>query len=199
MAGASEPVRAKTAGQGTSAGSELSPTASARATLDMPPRAIMMIRAYRMRGHLAANLDPLGLADAQGRTSELDPATYGFTEADFDRPIFLDYVLGLETSTMREILRDPAPHLLRQHRRAVHAHLRSRREGLDAGAHRGPRQGDHLHPRGKRAILKKLIEAEGFERFCRQVPRHQALRPRRRRGRWSRRWSRSSSAAARSA
>src|ERR1700692_3874558 len=67
-------------------------------------RAIMMIRAYRMRGHLKANLDPLGLAVTAGDASELDPASYGFADADFDRPIFLDYVLGLETATLREIL-----------------------------------------------------------------------------------------------
>src|ERR1700760_446624 len=64
-------------------------------------RAIMMIRAYRMRGHLAANLDPLGLAEKQDAT-ELDPASYGFAESDYDRPIFLDYVLGLETSPIAE-------------------------------------------------------------------------------------------------
>ena len=51
---------------------------------------------------------------------------------------------------------------------------------------------------GKVAILKKLIETEGFERFLHKpLPRHQALRPGRRREPWSRRWSRSSSAAAR--
>ena len=64
------------------------------ATLDSL-RAIMMIRAYRMRGHLAANLDPLGLAERED-ASELDPASYGFAESDYDRPIFLDFVLGLE-------------------------------------------------------------------------------------------------------
>ncbi|HMO42988.1 MAG TPA: 2-oxoglutarate dehydrogenase E1 component, partial [Phenylobacterium sp.] len=73
------------------------------ATLDSL-RAIMMIRAYRMRGHLRANLDPLGIAIVPGDASELDPASYGFSEADYDRPIFLDYVLGLETATLREIL-----------------------------------------------------------------------------------------------
>ncbi|MEO8927460.1 MAG: 2-oxoglutarate dehydrogenase E1 component, partial [Caulobacteraceae bacterium] len=67
-------------------------------------RAIMMIRAYRMRGHLKANLDPLGLAVTAGDASELDPASYGFAEADFDRPIFLDFVLGMESATLREIL-----------------------------------------------------------------------------------------------
>src|SRR5205085_5097297 len=73
------------------------------ATLDSL-RAIMMIRAFRMRGHLQANLDPLGIATTPGDASELDPATYGFSEADFDRPIFLDFVLGLETASIREIL-----------------------------------------------------------------------------------------------
>ncbi len=66
-------------------------------------RALMMIRAYRVRGHLIANLDPLGL-DGEKHHPELDPATYGFTEADYDREIFVDGVLGLETATLREML-----------------------------------------------------------------------------------------------
>src|SRR6185369_4742567 len=82
---------------------EVSGDAVRAATLDSL-RAIMMIRAYRMRGHLKANLDPLGIATTPGDASELDPATYGFSEADFDRQIFLDFVLGLETATIREIL-----------------------------------------------------------------------------------------------
>src|SRR6185312_15972614 len=64
------------------------------ATLDSL-RAIMMIRAYRMRGHLKANLDPLAIHTTPGDASELDPATYGFSEADYERSIFLDFVLGL--------------------------------------------------------------------------------------------------------
>src|SRR4029434_4815632 len=71
-----------------------SPDEVRAATLDSL-RAIMMIRAYRMRGHLKANLDPLGIATTPGDASELDPATYGFAEPDFDRSIFLDFVLGL--------------------------------------------------------------------------------------------------------
>ena len=66
-------------------------------------RALMLIRAYRVRGHLEADLDPLGLAKAE-RHPELDPASYGFSESDMDRPIFLHGVLGLETATMREIM-----------------------------------------------------------------------------------------------
>ncbi len=67
-------------------------------------RAIMMIRAYRMRGHLHANLDPLGLAEAKEDYNELSPEAYGFTEADYDRPIFIDNVLGLERATIRQML-----------------------------------------------------------------------------------------------
>ena len=66
-------------------------------------RALMLIRSYRVRGHLEAQLDPLGLTAPKAHP-ELDPKTYGFTEADMDRPIFLDFVLGKETATLREIM-----------------------------------------------------------------------------------------------
>ena len=66
-------------------------------------RALMIIRAYRIRGHLIADLDPLGMRDETPHP-ELDPKSYGFTEADMDRPIFIDQVLGLEMATMNEIL-----------------------------------------------------------------------------------------------
>jgi 2-oxoglutarate dehydrogenase E1 component len=134
------------------------------ATLDSL-RAIMMIRAYRMRGHLKANLDPLGIHFTPGDASELDPATYGFAEADYDRPIFLDYVLGLEEATIREILEI----LRRTYCGSVgvqymhisdpkeKAWLQERIEGRDKEI--------VFTKEGKVAILKKLIEAEGFERF----------------------------------
>ncbi len=73
-----------------------------RATLDSI-RALMIIRAYRMRGHLAADLDPLRLRKPEPQP-ELDPASYGFGEGDLDRPVFIDNVLGLESATMRQIL-----------------------------------------------------------------------------------------------
>jgi len=134
------------------------------ATLDSL-RAIMMIRAYRMRGHLRANLDPLGVAVPEGDASELDPATYGFTEADFDRPIFLDYVLGLETGSIREILAilkrtycgDIGVQYMHISDPAQKAWLQERIEGRDKEI--------QFTKEGKVAILKKLIEAEGFERF----------------------------------
>ena len=66
-------------------------------------RAIMMIRAYRIRGHLIADLDPLQLNENKNHP-ELNPETYGFTLKDRDRKIFLDDVLGLKYATVNEIL-----------------------------------------------------------------------------------------------
>lgn len=133
------------------------------ATLDSL-RAIMMIRAYRMRGHLAANLDPLGL-DPKQDASELDPASYGFAESDYDRPIFLDFVLGLETASVRQILeilqRTYCGNVGVQYMHISNieekAWLQERIEGRDKEI--------TFTNEGKIAILKKLIEAEGFERF----------------------------------
>ena len=141
-----------------------SPEAVRAATLDSL-RAIMMIRAYRMRGHLRANLDPLGLNIPPGDASELDPSSYGFTEADYDRPIFLDFVLGLETGTIREILAilkrtycaDVGVQYMHISDPAQKAWLQEHIEGRDKEI--------VFTKEGKIAILKKLVEAEGFERF----------------------------------
>ncbi len=140
-----------------------SPEAVRAATLDSL-RAIMMIRAYRMRGHLNANLDPLGL-DPKAEASELEPSSYGFSEADYDRPIFLDFVLGLETSTVREILNilqrtycgNVGVQYMHISEPAEKSWLQERIEGRDKEI--------VFTADGKIAILKKLIEAEGFERF----------------------------------
>ncbi|HSV01704.1 MAG TPA: 2-oxoglutarate dehydrogenase E1 component [Phenylobacterium sp.] len=141
-----------------------SPDEVRAATLDSL-RAIMMIRAYRMRGHLKANLDPLGIAATPGDASELDPATYGFSEADYDRPIFLDYVLGLETASVREILEilrrtycgNVGVQYMHISDPKEKAWLQERIEGRDKEI--------VFTKEGKVAILKKLIETEGFERF----------------------------------
>ena len=67
-------------------------------------RAIMLIRAYRIRGHLIANLDPLFLQKKEEHP-ELRPETYGFTKKDFNRKIFLDGVLGLQYGDLNQILK----------------------------------------------------------------------------------------------
>ncbi len=133
------------------------------ATLDSV-RAIMMIRAFRIRGHLAANLDPLGL-EPPIEHPELDPANYGFSEADMERPIFLDGVLGLETANLREILailkRTYCGNVGVQYMHisdpAEKAWIQERIEGRDKEI--------AFTTEGKVAIYKKLVEAETFERF----------------------------------
>lgn len=65
-------------------------------------RAMALIRAYRIRGHMLSNLDPLGLKEHQAHP-ELDPAFHGFTPNDYDHPIFIDGLLGLDQATLREI------------------------------------------------------------------------------------------------
>jgi 2-oxoglutarate dehydrogenase E1 component len=107
-------------------------------------RALMMIRAYRARGHLHAKLDPLGLSQGEPHP-ELDPASYGFTEADYDRKIFIDNVLGLEFATVREMVA-----ILRrtycQTLGVEFMHISDPGgEILAAGTHRGAGQGNQLH------------------------------------------------------
>ncbi len=128
-------------------------------------RAIMLIRSYRMRGHLHAKLDPLGLAP-RGDHEELHPQHYGFTEeSDWDRPIFLDNVLGLQFGTIREIVdilertycQTLGVEFMHISDPAEKAWIQERIEGKDKEI--------SFTPEGRRAILNKLIEAEGFEKF----------------------------------
>ncbi|MDA5192744.1 2-oxoglutarate dehydrogenase E1 component [Govanella unica] len=133
------------------------------ATLDSI-RVLMMIRAYRVRGHLMAHLDPLGLVEEPPHP-ELDPESYGFTEKNFDRPIFIDNVLGLETASVREILAI----LRRTYCSTVgvefmHIFQPEEKSWIQAKIE-GREKEIQFTPEGKRAILKKLTEAEAFEQF----------------------------------
>jgi 2-oxoglutarate dehydrogenase E1 component len=141
-------VSDKLKGKAKQAGQSLDPAVAEQATRDSV-RAIMMIRAFRMRGHLHANLDPLGLAQQPDDDyNELSPEAYGFTEADYDRPIFIDNVLGLERDHPRDARYPQARPIARPWGR-VHAHFQPRREGLDPGAHRGSGQGHRVHRNGQ--------------------------------------------------
>jgi 2-oxoglutarate dehydrogenase E1 component len=127
-------------------------------------RALMMIRAYRTRGHLAANLDPLGI-EARQAPAELDPSNYGFGPGDLDRPIFIDGVLGLQTATLNEMLA-----ILKRTYCAtigvefMHITDPGEKSWLQERIE-GPDKGVAFTPEGKRSILKKLIEGESFEKF----------------------------------
>ena len=146
------------------AGAELSTDAINRATTDSV-RAIMMIRAYRMRGHLHANLDPLGLAGEIEDYDELSPRAYGFTEADYDRKIYIDHVLGLEYATINEMLAI----LKRTYCSTLGVefmHISNPEEKSWIQERiEGPDKRVDFTDMGKKAILQKLIEAEGFEQF----------------------------------
>jgi 2-oxoglutarate dehydrogenase E1 component len=126
--------------------------------------AIMMIRAYRMRGHLHADLDPLKMK-ADEPAPELDPQTYGFTEADYSRKIFIDNYLGLEYATVPEMLEI----LQRTYCGTVgiefmHISDPEAKQWIQERIE-GPDKEITFTPEGKKAILNKLIEAEGFEKF----------------------------------
>ena len=127
-------------------------------------RAIMMIRAYRIRGHLGAQLDPLNLSRFEDQP-ELDPATYGFEPADRDRPIFIDNVLGLERASVNQML----DILRRTYCSTLGIEFMHISDPVEKGwlqeRMEGPDKGVAFTPEGKKAILRKLIEAESFERF----------------------------------
>ena len=128
-------------------------------------RALMMIRTYRVRGHLEARLDPLGLQVPKPHP-ELDPATHGFTEADMDRPIFIDHVLGLETATPRQILQ-----VLRQTYcgpigvEFMHIQDPDQKAWIQRRVEGAP-WANAFGRDGKKTILRQLTEAEGLESFC---------------------------------
>ena len=128
-------------------------------------RAQMLVRTYRVRGHLAAKLDPLGLSSARELPADLKTDYHGFTDADIDRPVYLGGTLGLEWATIRELVDT----LRRNYCGSVgleYMHiadveerrfLQDRMEGKDKAI--------EFTPQGKKAILAKVIEAEQWEKF----------------------------------
>lgn len=157
-------VKDRLADRAAAGGGALSDADVLRATRDSV-RAIMMIRAYRMRGHLHARLDPLGLAEPEEDYNELSPEAYGFTEADYDRPIFIDHVLGLEYATVRQML-DILKRTYCSTLGVEFMHISNPEEKAWIQERiEGPDKGIEFTANGKKAILQKLIEAEGFEQF----------------------------------
>ena len=127
-------------------------------------RAIMLIRAYRIRGHLIANLDPLSLLKKEEHP-ELKPETYGFTKKDYDRKIFLDGVLGIQYGNLKEILNilkktycsNIGYEFMHMGDPEEKTWIRNRIEG--------PEKEITFTENGKKAILNKIVEAEGFEKY----------------------------------
>lgn len=138
--------------------------AAIRAAVVDSMRMIMMIRAYRVRGHLNASLDPLGMNPGQYHP-ELDPRTYGFSDADMDREFFLDNVLGLEKATLRQVLST----LKRVYCSTIGLEFMHIMSPDQKGWLQARLENDQYRPKfdsgEKRSILRSLSKAEGFERF----------------------------------
>jgi len=127
-------------------------------------RAIMLIRAFRIRGHLIANLDPLSIQRKEEHL-ELKPESYGFEKKDYNRKIFLDGVLGLQYADLNQILE-----ILKKTYCSTIGYefmhmgdpdektwIRDRIEGLEKNI--------TFTENGKKAILNKIVQAEGFEKY----------------------------------
>jgi 2-oxoglutarate dehydrogenase E1 component len=134
-----------------------------RAALDSI-RALQLIRAYRARGHLLADLDPLGLKE-KGQHPELEPSHYGFTPGDATRKIFINGILGMEYATLNEIVA-----ALKQTYcgkiGVEFLHLADPEEKAWVQARiEEPRNKTEFTVNGKRAILQRLVAGESFEQF----------------------------------
>jgi len=130
-------------------------------------RARILIRSYRVRGHLHAQFDPLGLVGA-GYHKELDYKSYEFTEEDLDKEFYLDTITamgGKEMATLRQILDTMRQsycssigveymHIQEMEERAW---IQQNIEGVDYKS--------NYSPDLRRAIYKDLVEAEGFETY----------------------------------
>ncbi len=128
----------------------------------MSIRALMMIRAYRVRGHMAANLDPLCI-EKPAYHPELDPARYGFDETNMDIPVFLDNVLGIESCTIREIVEKLKPVYCENIGfEFMHIQDAEQKSWLQMRIE-GGLEGATNHD--KKETLIQIMRAEAFERF----------------------------------
>ncbi|MDM7958020.1 2-oxoglutarate dehydrogenase E1 component [Blastomonas sp.] len=144
-------------------GKPVDEAAIARAA-DRSIRAMMLIRTYRVRGHLAADLDPLGLSQ-QDIPADLTPEYHGFTAAEMDEEVFLGGTMGFDKATVRQLIDTLRANycgkvgLEYMHISDVEERrfFQDRMEGVDKGI--------EFTENGKKAILSKVIEAETFENF----------------------------------
>ena len=131
---------------------------------DRSIRAMMLIRTYRVRGHLAADLDPLGISQ-QDIPADLTPEYHGFTGAELDEQVFLGGTMGFHQATIRQLIATLRANycgkvgLEYMHISDVEERrfFQDRMEGVDKGI--------EFTENGKKAILAKVIEAETFENF----------------------------------
>lgn len=158
-----EAIKKSAAKAGAGSGTGLD-EAAVQAMISESFRAILLIRTYRVRGHLAADLDPLGLAK-RDLPADLTPEYHGFTAGDFDRKIFLGGYLGVEWATLNEIVTTlrrnycgkvglEYMHITDLEERRF---LQERMEGADKTI--------DFTPEGKKAMLSAVVRGEQYEKF----------------------------------
>ena len=127
-------------------------------------RALRLIRAYRVNGHLIANLDPLNLHE-KNYHPELDYKSYGFSDNDLDREIFVDGSLGLETATLKEIIK-----ILNQTYSSsigvefLHIQSVEQKQWVQERIEEVHNK-TNFTTQGKKAIYQRLVESELFEQY----------------------------------
>lgn len=140
------------------------PTANQEQALRDTVQALMLIRNYRVRGHLMAEYDPLGLEQPKYHP-ELDAATYGFSEKDMDRQIFLDGVLGMQSATLREIMAVvQATYCGKMGVEFMHIQYPDQKSWIQKHIE-SSRTRPAITPEERKAILRTMIEVESFEEF----------------------------------
>jgi 2-oxoglutarate decarboxylase len=134
-----------------------------REEIEKQARVLQLIHAYRVRGHLVADLDPLDSTRAPHK--DLDPATYGLTIWDLDREFITNGLSGKDRATLREIL-----DVLRETYcgtigvEYMYIADPERKEWLQTRME-STRNYTALDPASRRRVLEKIIEASAFERF----------------------------------
>ncbi|OJT99670.1 MAG: 2-oxoglutarate dehydrogenase E1 component [Alphaproteobacteria bacterium 65-7] len=168
LTGQEPPAPPAKSGQKGGQKNDKAPAASAAGSIEAAKasiHAVQMIRAYRMIGHLEANLDPLGITPRTPQPT-LDPAHYGFAGPALDAPVYIDGVLGLETVTPRKLI-DILRGIYCSHIGYEFMHINDAEQKTWLQRRIEGEDGEVSFTReGKKAILNKLIEAEGFEKFA---------------------------------
>ena len=127
-------------------------------------KAIALIRAYRIRGHLIANLDPLGMMERK-YLNELHPSNHGFQKEDYNKKIYLREYMDSKYSTINEIL----SFLKKTYCSTIGAeymHISDPNEKKWFRERMEKKENQlNFTNSGKKFILNKLIQAEGFEKF----------------------------------
>ncbi len=127
-------------------------------------RAMMLVRTYRVRGHLGADLDPLGLSK-QELPADLDPEYHGFSGAALDRQVYLGGTLGMQWASVRQLVEI----LKRNYCGKVgfeYMHIADveERRFIQDRIEGGDKSIDFT-PEGKKAILSAVIRGEQYEKF----------------------------------